>query len=195
MVKASSIPKRQRTRAALVKATLAIIAERGFSAVTLSGVAARADVTTGAIYSNFSGKGELMWAAVGTKTRYIVPHSKPGDSLRTHARAIAHALMAQMPLVEEEAAFCRELAAYISTDPELRAIRAGEQARFYGAIANHLEAELGDRLAVSSRALALGIQAFIRGFAAEWAMSPVSVTEDIIAENFEALLIGATTPR
>ena len=65
MVKAASGGKRQRTRAALVEATLAIIAEQGFAAVTLDGVAARAGVTKGAIYSNYRGKGELLWGGGG----------------------------------------------------------------------------------------------------------------------------------
>ncbi len=195
MVKSGLSPKRQRTRSALIEATLAIIAERGFAAVTLAEVAARTGVTTGAIFSNFRGKGELMWAAVGTKALHIIPQSKPGDSLRAHARAIARALMAQMPLVEREAVFCRELAAYVSSDPELLVLRAKQQTRFYGVIARGLEAELGDRLAMSAQALALGIQALIRGFTAEWTMSPQAVSEDIIAESFEALLVGATTPR
>ena len=45
--------KRERTRAALVAATLAVVAERGFAGASLDEIAARAGMTKGAVYSNF----------------------------------------------------------------------------------------------------------------------------------------------
>ena len=71
MVKPPLSRKRQRTRAALVEAALAIIAERGIAAVTLDEIAARAGVTKGAIYSNYRSKGELLWEAVDGPSEWI----------------------------------------------------------------------------------------------------------------------------
>jgi AcrR family transcriptional regulator len=192
MVKSVISPKRRRTRAALVEATLAIIAEQGFAAVSLNAVVARAGVSKGSIYSNFRGKAELLWAAAGQKTWYVIPKTAPGASLRDLARGIAAALMAVMPQAEREAEFFRQMQAYIASDPELGALQAEQQKRLFDAIAQGLEGELGDRLTLQARVLSLGVQALIRGFTAQWARTPDEITEDIVAANFEALLAGAT---
>ena len=187
--------KRQRTRAALIEATLAIIAERGFATVSLSEVAARAGVTTGSIYSNFRGKGELLWEAAGRKRRYVVPQIAPGASLKDHARAIARAMMRQMPQIEAQIDFHREMLIYSRTDPELQAIQAAHWKALFDAIAAGVEAQLGDRLTMPSHALSIGLQVLIRGFSAQWGQTPGEITEDVVALNFEAMLIGATARR
>ena len=194
MVKPALSRKRQRTRSALIEATLAIIAERGFGAVSLNDVAARAGVTKGSIYSNFRGKGDLLWAAAGRKRLTVVPTITPGAPLRAHARAITQALMPLIPQIEREADFHRELLVYSRTDPELAALQAAQWDALFDAIARGLEGELGERLVMPPRVLALGIQALIRGFVSQWAETPEEVTEDVVAANFEALLLGATAP-
>ena len=195
MVKPAFSPKRQRTRAALVEATLRIIDEQGFAAVTLAEVARRAGVTKGSIYSNFRGKGALLWEAAGTKLRYVVPATKPGYSLADYARAVARALVAALPQNEHEAAFFSELEVYARSDPELRALRAESQTALIDAIARGVETELAGRLTVPARDLGLAFQALIRGFSAQWSQTPDEVTEDAVATAFEVLLIGATTRR
>jgi AcrR family transcriptional regulator len=193
MVKPALSPKRRRTRGALVEATLAIIDDSGFAAVTLTEVARRAGVTKGAIYSNFRGKGDLLWEAAGRKLRYVVPKTKPGSSLRDHARAAARALMASLPQSERDAAFFSELEVYARTDPELRALRSDSQKILIGRIAEGVQAELAQRLTIPPRDLGLAFQALIRGFSAQWSQTPDEVTEDVVATAFEALLVGATT--
>ena len=56
--------RRARTRQALLEATLALLAEAGYAGVTTRGVATRAGVTPGALQHHFSGKAELVAAAV-----------------------------------------------------------------------------------------------------------------------------------
>lgn len=194
MVKADVSPKRQRTQGRLIEAALAIIAERGFAAVSLAEVAARAGVSKGSIYSNFRGKGALLWAAAGAKRLYVLPEITPGAPLRAHAEAIARALVPLMPQIEREADFHRELLSYSRTDPELAALQAAQWEALFDAIARGLEAELGERLTMPARSLALGVQALIRGFVAQWAETPEAITETIVAANFEALLLGAISP-
>jgi AcrR family transcriptional regulator len=195
MVKPPLSAKRRRTRAALVEATLAIIDERGFAAVTLSEVAVRAGVTKGAIYSNFRGKGELLWEAAGRKLRYVVPRTRSDFSLQDHARAAAAALMKGLPQSARDAAFFSELEVYARTDPELRALRAKSQKAVIAAIAEGVQATLSDRLTMSARDLGLAFQALVRGFSAQWSQTPDEVTEAVVASAFEALLVGATAPR
>jgi len=195
MVKRPAGGKRQRTRAALVEATLAIIAEAGFAAVTLDAVAARAGVTKGAIYSNFRGKGELLWEAVGAKALRLAPELAPGASLRENARAIARALIAQMPQAERDGGFHRQLQVYIQTDPELLALQTAQYEALFDSIAVQLRATLGERLAAPARSVALAIQALIWGYMHQRSQTPEAVTEEIIADGFEALVIGAMARR
>jgi AcrR family transcriptional regulator len=195
MAKSLTSRKRQRTRAALIDATAALIAEKGFANLSLGEVAARAGVTTGSIYSNFRGKGELLWEATSARRSYVIPDVAPGASLKEHARAAARAVARQMPDIEGQIDFHREMLIYSRTDPELQAIQTANWKSMFDAIAAALEAEFGERLTMPAHTLSIGFQAFIRGFSAQWGQTPDEVTEDVIAENFEALLIGATAPR
>ena len=59
--------KRQRTRQALIEATLAEIEASGFAAASLEAIARRAGMSRGAIYSNFADRSELLLAAVSAR--------------------------------------------------------------------------------------------------------------------------------
>ena len=156
MVKPPLSRKRQRTRAALVEAALAIIAERGIAAVTLDEIAARAGVTKGAIYSNYRSKGELLWEAVDRRRPHLTPEATPGDPA-AQARAVARAIMASLPEAEREAAFHSELQIYIRTDPELRAQQAEQQKAQLNDISRQLATDFGDQLTMPPRTVALAI--------------------------------------
>ena len=194
MVKPMLSRKRQRTRSALIDATLAIIDERGIAAVSLDEIAARAGVTKGAIYSNYRSKGELLWEAVDLRRLHLSPEMTPGDP-SAQARAMARAFMAQLPQAEREAAFYSELQIYLRTDGDLRARLAAQQKAQFDSIARQLEIGFGSQLTMPARLLSLAIQAMILGFVAQWERTPDEVTEDVVAAAFEALAIGATTPR
>jgi AcrR family transcriptional regulator len=60
--------KRPSARDALLEAAVAEFTSKGYEAATLAGIAARAGVTTGAIYSHFRSKLELLLEAVGLNT-------------------------------------------------------------------------------------------------------------------------------
>jgi AcrR family transcriptional regulator len=186
--------KRQKTRAALIEATLAIVEEKGLGAVTLDEVAERASVTKGAIYSNYRSKAELLWDAVDTRRLHIRIGMLPGDA-RGQARAMAKALMDQMPQFQREAAFYSELQSYIRTDPELRDQQAAQQRAQFDWMAGELGSAFREQLTYPPRVVALAVQALALGFTAQWERTPEEVTEEIIAAAFEALAIGATTPR
>jgi len=190
MVKPQLSPKRQRTRAALIEATSALVAERGLAAVSLDDIAARAGVTKGAIYSNFRTKAELLWEAVDRRRLHLDVAITAGD-VRTTARDVARALMAQFPQAAAEAAFHAELQAYIRTDPQMREQQALRQKAQFDRVARQIEAGFGPRLAVPPRVLGLGVQALLLGFTAQWERTPDEVTEEVIAAAFEALTRGA----
>ncbi|HEY8003238.1 MAG TPA: TetR family transcriptional regulator [Phenylobacterium sp.] len=190
MVKPQLSQKRQRTRAALIEATAVLVAERGLAAVSLDDIAARAGVTKGAIYSNFRTKAELLWEAVDRRRLHFDASITPGDGKAT-ARSVARALMAQLPQAEAEAEFYAELQAYIRTDPAMRAQQAAQQKAQFDELARRLEVGFKDGLAIPPRVAALGVQALLLGFIAQWERTPDEVTEEVIAAAFEALARGA----
>lgn len=59
-------PRDARTHAAILSATVELVVESGYGALTIGGVAARAGVGKDAIYRRWSGKPELVYEAVFT---------------------------------------------------------------------------------------------------------------------------------
>lgn len=190
MVNAQLSPKRRRTRRALVEATAALIAERGLSGVTLDGIAARAGVTKGAIYSNYRSKAELLWAAADRRRIHLRPAVTPGDAL-AQARAFAHAVIEALPQSRREAAFYAELQAQVRTDPALRAAQAAQQTRQFDLAARRLQDALGEQLGMPARTVVLAAQALALGFMSQCERTPEAVTEEVVLAAYEALARGA----
>jgi len=86
--------KRQRTRAALLEAARALIREKGHEVTTLEEVAARAGMTTGAIYGNFKNRNELFIALGQTYWAPIKPKVATGATFAEAMHAIARATLA-----------------------------------------------------------------------------------------------------
>jgi AcrR family transcriptional regulator len=187
--------KRQRTRAALIEAALAIAAEQGFEAVTLNAVAARVGMTKGAVYSSFRSKAQLLWeAAEGTQV-FVNPDVRPGAPLGEQARAFARALLSATPRFERLRPFHNALQLYAATDPELQSLQQAAQEQLFAAIDGYLEAEFGARLVIPTRHASLALQALVRGFLHQATVTPGAVTEEAIAQAVEALMLGVTAPR
>src|SRR5450432_3235459 len=89
--------KRERTRAALLDAALALTREKGFEQTTLQDVAERAGMTTGAIYGNFKNRDELFMALAVRQWAAIHPRFSPGSSFAELMRAMAQAVLASIP--------------------------------------------------------------------------------------------------
>src|SRR6478752_10300255 len=86
--------KRDRTRATLLEAARALVREKGFARTTLEEVAARAGMTTGAIYGNFRNRDELFIALGHAYWPPIKPVIKPGATFAQAMRAFARATLA-----------------------------------------------------------------------------------------------------
>src|SRR3954463_14957289 len=89
--------KRERTRAALLDAALALTREKGFEETTLQDVAERAGMTTGAIYGNFRNRDELFMALAVRQWTPIKPSSVKGASFAELMHAMAEASLAAVP--------------------------------------------------------------------------------------------------
>lgn len=71
---------RRNSRAALIEAAFEEFSGKGYEAATVAGIAARAGVTTGAVYAHFSGKLDLLLATVGLA---------PAEDILRSAREVA----------------------------------------------------------------------------------------------------------
>jgi|SRR5436190_15062062 len=86
--------KRERTRAALLRAARALVRERGYERTTLEKVAKRAGMTTGAIYGNFKNRDELFIALGQAYWAPIAPEVTPGATFAEAMHAFAEATLA-----------------------------------------------------------------------------------------------------
>jgi AcrR family transcriptional regulator len=95
--KAPKGDKRERTRAALLEAARELVRERGYERTTLHDVAARAGMTSGAIYGNFKNRDDLFVALGLTYWPPIVPRLRPEATVAEMMRALAEAALAALP--------------------------------------------------------------------------------------------------
>ncbi|MFD0596869.1 helix-turn-helix domain-containing protein [Catellatospora coxensis] len=70
----------QRNRAGVLSAARAEFATRGYREATVDGIAERAGLTRGAVYSNFPGKRALYFAVLADDAEHApdLPHPAPG---------------------------------------------------------------------------------------------------------------------
>jgi len=67
MVQAPPVAAPTPTRERLIAAAIEVFAEQGYEGARLHDIARAAGLTTGAVYANFRGKAELLFAAIGTR--------------------------------------------------------------------------------------------------------------------------------
>ncbi len=94
----------ERNRAKVLAAARDVFAERGFRDAKIDGIAERAELTRGAVYSNFPGKRALYFAVLADDAERAPepPHPEPGATARQALGAFARAWVARLPLATEE---------------------------------------------------------------------------------------------
>jgi AcrR family transcriptional regulator len=183
--------KRSRTKASLVEAFWAIVDESGFSAASLEAVARRAGMSRGAIYSNFASRAELLIAAAGARGLKIDRDLSGPGTLAGKLERFADGLSAALPNAPGTQRWHAELLLHIATEPALKAhIAAGFEALF-ATMADQLEAQHRDELAMPAATLALAIQSLAMGLVYQAILSPEAVTASTVRDAFAALARGA----
>src|SRR4029079_5758288 len=112
--------KRDRTRAALLEAARGLVREKGYERTTLEEFAARAGMTTGAIYGNFKNR-EDLFIALGQK--YWAPITlsiSPGATFAEAMHALAKATLRGVDKRSPVAVGRLTGLAYTLKSPELR---------------------------------------------------------------------------
>ncbi len=183
--------KRERTRAALIAATWAVIDEKGLSAASLEEIARRAGMTRGAIYSNFPSRADLLMAAAGVRGLAINrDFSEPG-TLRQQLRRFAEGLIEVLPDARGTQRWHAEFMVHIAADPELRTRIAEGFGGLFDEMAAQFRRHHGDALAIDPHSLALAVQSMAMGFVYQAILSPTAVPARAVLEAYDALAAGA----
>src|SRR5215471_12831902 len=180
--------KRDRTRAALLEAARALIREKGFARTTLEEVAARAGMTTGAIYGNFRNRDELFVALGDAYWPPIKPRVAPGATFADAMRAMAAATIAALPDRSVVAVGRLTWIAYTLEHPELRQRVHEVTAASYEMGAAWLETLAdGHDLPMPKEHLVRVIHALIEGLVVLHLLTPDLFPDEVIYAAFSAL--------
>ncbi|OLF13523.1 TetR/AcrR family transcriptional regulator [Actinophytocola xanthii] len=125
MGRLSRVELRERNRARVLEAARAEFAERGFREAKVDLIAERAELTRGAVYSNFPGKRALYFAVLAEEVARAGPDPTsvaPGDTPAAALGVLARAWVARLPLAtdERQARLTRDLLPEIMADERIR---------------------------------------------------------------------------
>src|SRR4051812_15743407 len=104
MVRLSRTETQERNRAKVLSAARDEFARRGFRDAKIDVIAERAELTRGAVYSNFPGKRALYFAVLADLAERAPesPHAEPGLTVREALGAFARAWVTRLPLATDE---------------------------------------------------------------------------------------------
>jgi AcrR family transcriptional regulator len=180
--------KRARTRARLVEAAAEMFAERGFHGATLADVAARAAMTTGAIYGNFKSKEELFLAIFEAPASGVDVQFREGATLKEQMRRLGEATVAFIPTAKARGALFAEFQIYVQTH---RDMQAEVERRALANAARLAEAWRGairdEDIGMQLEQFVVVIDALIGGLISQRLLTPSVVTDETIIAAFEAL--------
>src|SRR3569833_395772 len=93
---------RERNRAKVLAAAREEFTERGYRDAKVDGIAERAELTRGAVYSNFPGKRALYFAVLAEDAARAPRPARPGRTPAAALGAFARAWLARLPLATGE---------------------------------------------------------------------------------------------
>ena len=180
--------KRARTRAKLLHAARELIREKGYARTTLQEVAARAGMTSGAIYGNFKNRDELFISLAEAQWAPIRPKVKAGATFADVMRALASATIAALPDRQKAAVGRLTGMAYTLTKDELRARVRAMTAQSYAVGEAWLRGAIDEReLPMPPEHLVRVIHALTEGLVFQRLLTPELVPDQVFYEAFAAL--------
>jgi AcrR family transcriptional regulator len=103
MARLTRAQAQERTRERVLAAARTEFLERGFREAKIDVIAERAELTRGAVYSNFPGKRALYLAVLAAEAeRAPIPQVVPGTTARTALGAFARAWVGRLPLATDD---------------------------------------------------------------------------------------------
>lgn len=180
--------RRARTRERLIAAATEVVAREGFHAASVDQIAERAGLSIGALYSNFVGKDEVLFAVFDGHVAWYEEQIRAAASSGDMAGSTARLLRLPEQTPEQFLVFI-EFWAYAVRKPKVRKQFAERMA--------HMRKELAQAIASvrdhdqsglpSDLAALLGLAAG-RGLALETLVDPSSVPQQPVAELLAALV-------
>src|SRR6476661_2725658 len=121
---ALSDPTVDLTRERLIESAARVFAEKGYDRAGVQEIARRAGLTTGAIYGRFTGKAELLQAAIESRTTDELDDLFASHAFDGHAtdilKVVGSHLVTPKPDDEDEGALLLEAFLAARRDPEVR---------------------------------------------------------------------------
>jgi AcrR family transcriptional regulator len=179
--------KRDRTRAALLKAARELVREKGHERTTLEEVAARAGMTTGAIYGNFKNRDDLFIALGQAYWPPVKPKIAPGATFAEALQALARATLAAVDERRPAAVGRLTGLAYTLQNAEMRARVRDVTRRSYDAGAEWLRAFDADELPMPPDQLVRVIHCLIEGLVMQRILTPGLCPDAVFFAAFGAL--------
>src|SRR5687768_15584290 len=132
--------KKARTRERLIEAARTVFAQRGFAAASLDDVAEEADLTKGAVYSNFANKEDLVLAVLddnfNRRMDEALSQVDMDGTLEEQARAGGALFMANFEADRWADMLFLDFVTYAARNPEFRARLAARHQETTAAIAD-----------------------------------------------------------
>ncbi len=192
---------RANTRERLLRAARSVFARRGFHGASVEEIASEAGFSTGALYSNFTGKEDL----------FLVLMEREIDE---HAREISDAVRARASMTERATGGARQWMTMIEREPEVlllfmefwaygvrdAQVRPKVAARF-AQVRELLTKLIADgvrefdlELDIPAEQLAVAIDALADGIARQKLADPDAVPDELMGRVLSLLFAGATRP-
>jgi AcrR family transcriptional regulator len=179
----------------LLEAARVVIREKGYERTTLQDVAARAGMTSGAIYGNFKNRDDLFIALAEEYWAPIKPRFRAGAGLAEMLRAVAEATLAAIPDRRSVAGGRLTGMAYALKEEAMRRRILEITAASYDFGAEWLRATMpADELPMRPEMLVRVIHALIEGLTFQRLLTPELVPDEVFYEAFAALANRKPTP-
>ena len=179
--------KRDRTRAALLEAARELVREKGYERTTLEQVAARAGMTTGAIYGNFKNRDELFVALGHSYWPPVKPDIAAGASFAEAMQALARASLAAVDERKLVAVGRLTGLAYTLQNADLRARVRDVTKTSYDAGAAWLRGFDPKELPMPADQLVRVIHSLIEGLVIQRILTPELFPDEVFYAAFGAL--------
>jgi len=182
---AESLPKRERTRRALVRAAAELIGERGYERTSLEAVAARAGLSRGAIYGNFADRDALFMAVAESLWQPVSPDFPRGASLAEAMNILGRAVAAEAAARRARAVGALSFQLYALTHEPMRRRLVEANREVYRAAAERLVADHAQAgLPMPAAAFVRALHGLIEGMMLLHFLTPELVTEEAVAAAF-----------
>lgn len=184
-----AVGKKARTQARLIEAAYEEVLEKGFAGASLDGIARRAGMTKGAIYSNYRSKAQLMMAVRDAKQPRVRLRFEQGATLARQIELMADSVIEDLPRSISANRFVTDYHRYASADGDFKAELQAQYARTFDRGAAFFAA-YADELTVTPHVFAVLLQTLIQGLWYQSTLTPEAVPADVIRQAFLALSEG-----